>query len=765
MAVPESSKYLIGAGAANWSEPLAAYYSKRNQQEERHLADSIQQRNKQAQVTQDESFVNVLAKIEQFSGKAAGLKKALDIKRDKEINEINKETATNVALVGEPFMTELNAIRREEYEKKRDGVLTTDAQKVIDNKYAALKKQEGPLKSQAAEALINASGRRLIAANEALAYHAVTGASKSALLKDLKFRKGFADEYAAASEAKDSKKVESLFDEYRTHKLAHLNLKPEVLAGVLGKELQRQKSTFRGITQAGISAAVSTAEQRRVGVFLTTAAASGNFEDAVYRFQKDLKQTAFTKDGEVIERWKPRDGLTTDQLINQHVYNTIDALAKDGIINNSHLSAYLNKGIVHPAGKTIGETIINKEQVNQLVKSATIGDYRKVEAATSIENEKLARARDMAIRGEDNSQLINELRATGIISEQAINDVDRINIYDNTPQAYADEKKDWRGRLTSGNLLDHEERAKTIKNEDFKKEVLARIEHQKERRIELGYPEDDEKFIRDRIAKAFNLTLKEDEKLTGKLYEFQVHLVQKFRKGFQNQIEGPNGEPIIDPNSFTLANADFETYIVNNGINGGRVEGAPEGIFTADGQGRLNNFKIFQKQRLDAIREHQSSARLATSQRLMDKYDRQVWNAYDGVKGQPDNGQPLKERVLDTSESVLSRNDILGFFSTKKLAPEIIYKARRLGIPPSTLIRRQLEALVKADPEYAKLHQLDKIEFPEGGDEQIYGMLERSDPNLRYAFTRADLSPNQNQRLIESWNRALDKKEYDQHLQ
>lgn len=149
----------------------------------------------------------------------------------------------------------------------------------------------------------------------------------------------------------------------------------------------------------------------------------------------------------------------------------------------------------------------------------------------------------------------------------------------------------------------------------------------------------------------------------------------------------------------------------------------------------------------------------------MDKYDRQVWNAYDGVKRQPDNGQPLKERVLDTSESVLSRNDILGFFSTKKLAPEIIYKARRLGIPPSTLIRRQLEALVKADPEYAKLHQLDKIEFPEGGDEQIYGMLERADSNLRYAFTRGDLSPNQNQRLIESWNRALDKKEYDQHLQ
>ena len=149
----------------------------------------------------------------------------------------------------------------------------------------------------------------------------------------------------------------------------------------------------------------------------------------------------------------------------------------------------------------------------------------------------------------------------------------------------------------------------------------------------------------------------------------------------------------------------------------------------------------------------------------MDKYDRQVWNAYDGVKGQPDNGQPLKERVLDTSESVLSRNDILGFFSTKKLAPEIIYKARRLGIPPSTLIRRQLEALVKADPEYAKLHQLDKIEFPEGGDEQIYGMLERSDPNLRYAFTRGDLSPNQNQRLIKAWNRALDKKELDQHLQ
>ena len=760
----KSSKYLIAEKPTIWTDSLADYYSKKAADLERNLQDSINQRNQKVKIAQDESFKNTLGALARFSSTAADLTKTIKAKSQQEL-EKEKDRLRNL-----PFYIEnqdaLNAKLKLEHDNKKKDLLDENNESEEGKKYRALiaKLQSNPETKPVAVELINASGRTLIAMQEMMARDAIAGISRSTFMNDVEWVEAnptLVAKWDASDKNPDAR--DAVFKQYQLDKIDHLNLNDETKAAVLGKELSRQSRTAKHINTANAVTAVTDAEDRKVLTQLKTAQTTGSFEEAVWSVRDQLinsEDTRFTAD----------DFKSRNQKVDEYLYQTLSDLATDGYITESDLQPYLDSEFRHPAGKdgvgTPGELLFSKEQVNGLVRAAKFGTGRHLAVKLSVADNELDNLKLKAIRGEDVSK---ELQAIEVVFgnelKDKIKDVRETSVKDNTPDAYTREKQEWRGRLNSGNLLEHEERAKTIKNDAFKKEVEARIAHHKERRTELGYPEDDEQFVRDRIAKAFNLTLKEDEKLTGKLYELQVHLEQKLRKSFQNKIEGPNGEPIIDPNSFTLANDDFETYIVNNGINGGRVDKAPVGIFTADDQGRLNNFKVFQEQRLDAIREHKSSAKLATSQRLMDIYDRQVWNAYDGVKRQPDNGQPLKERVLDTSESVLSRNDILGFFSTKKLAPEIIYKARRLGIPPSTLIRRQLEALVKADPDYAKLHQLDAIKFPEGGDEQIYGMLERSDPNLRFAFTRADLSPNQNQRLIESWNRALDKKEYDQHLQ
>lgn len=257
------------------------------------------------------------------------------------------------------------------------------------------------------------------------------------------------------------------------------------------------------------------------------------------------------------------------------------------------------------------------------------------------------------------------------------------------------------------------------------------------------------------MVKAMKLTLGEDQELTGKLRDLQIHLVQKLRRRFQEQTEGPNGEPIINPEGWTLTNNEFETYIVNNGITvraGQNQEG--EGIFSVNGRGELVNFKPFQEQRVDAIRENKSSNELHKNPKLRTQYNKKIYDARIAEVENPSSKEPLIDRILDNSESILSREDILGFFTTKRLSPEIIYKAQKLGIPPSTLIRRQLGALVATDPEYAKMHDLDKLiqGWPEGPDEQIYGILERIDSSqardLKFNFVNHGLSPNQNQRMV-----------------
>ena len=768
MAVPKSSGELISLGGVKWHEPLAEYYSKHAQALDRNLADSINERNRALEIKKKESLLN---QIKQGGDALTAVAKAASTwKTISDQQQAEEKKKLWESLENEPWWIE----NREDLRKYRSLTYFEKKRELSTNETARLKELRAKFEldkvPEAMHAILNASGTRLANQNELLARHTIAGLSEASMQTD----QDWEDHEAWNKAPEGSDKRVALFKKYQLSKIEGLNLNDDAIAAVLGKELIRQSQTVRGTGKAAAAVAVSTAEQRRVFSQLITAQRTGSVEEAVWSVREELLKSP---------NFAATEFQTTPQLVDEYLSETLTKLAYDGFINESEVQSYIQSGFRHPAGKgpdgetTPGEIFFGADKVNRLVSAARSGSGRKLAVQLSIAKNRLIgplkaaklRGDEQLPSGENVDEQIN--RIEGMFKnelKEEIKNVRETNPGEQTQAFYNIEKQDWNVRLTSGNLIEHEELAKTIKNTTLNNEVKARISHHKERRTALGYPEDDEQFVRDRIAKAFNLTLKEDEKLTGKLYELQVHLVQKLRKGFQNQIEGPNGEPIIDPNSFTLANADFETYIVNNGINGGRT-GQPGsdiiGIFTATDQGRLDNFKIFQDQRLDAIREHQSSGELATSQRLMDKYDRQVWNAYDGVKGQPDNGQPLKERVLDAPESVLTKEDLLGFFSTKKLSPEIIYKARRLGIPPSTLIRRQLEALVKADPEYAKLHQLDKIEFPEGGDEQIYGMLERSDPNLRYAFTRGDLSPNQNQRLIKAWNRALDKKELDQHLQ
>ena len=78
MVVPKSSGELISLGGVNWHEPLADYYSKHAQQLERHLADSVAQRNRKAAIKAEESGVKTFQKVGQTFSALVQAKNAMD---------------------------------------------------------------------------------------------------------------------------------------------------------------------------------------------------------------------------------------------------------------------------------------------------------------------------------------------------------------------------------------------------------------------------------------------------------------------------------------------------------------------------------------------------------------------------------------------------------------------------------------------------------------------------------------------------------------
>ena len=179
----KSSKYLIAGKPPVWTDSLADYYSKKAADLERNLQDSINQRNQEVKIAQDESFKETLSQISQFSAKAASLVQTVSTLKKKEDKELIKDTKESVSILGQPWVDQFIKLKEEEYAfQQSDFYLDKNSedyktgQGKIDSLAAGLNKFENdPIKSKAAYDILNASGRRLSIVNEILGQHAVTG--------------------------------------------------------------------------------------------------------------------------------------------------------------------------------------------------------------------------------------------------------------------------------------------------------------------------------------------------------------------------------------------------------------------------------------------------------------------------------------------------------------------------------------------------------------------------------------------------------------
>ena len=718
MVVPKSSGELISLGGVNWHEPLADYYSKHAQQLERHLADSVAQRNRKAAIKAEESGVKTFQKVGQTFSALVQAKNAMDQRSAaNDAKELKKEKDR---LKNLPFYIEnqddLNAKLKFEHDFKKKDLLDKSNKSEEGVKYRKLiaKLQENAETKPAAVELLNASGRTLIAMQEMMARDAIAGTSPSTFMNDVDWVEAnpkLIEKWDASDKNSDTR--DAIFKQYQLDKIAHLNLNDETKAAVLGKELSRQSRTAKNINTASAVNAVTTAEDRKVLTQLKTAQRTGSLEDAVWSVRDQLINSQDT-------RFAADDFQTTNQKVDEYLYQTLSDLATDGFITESELQPYIDSGFAHPAGKdgvgTPGELLFSKEQVNGLVRAARSGTGRHVAVQMSIATNELAALKTAALRGEDVTAQLQDIEHKFPELKEKIDDVRNTNVKDNTPEAYAVEKEDWEIELENGNIVASKEAAKLIKNEDLKKEVLAKIALHEKVRERVNYSE---RWIDIKVAEGMNLTLEADDPLNERGIKVRNDLLKYFRKDFQRRIEADPDNPEALNESIRAV----EDYWINNGGKNKDQKPTVKGKFTVTNNGRYEAYDKYS----GLVSKRRQNALLKSNVTNVKTWDNEVNQAWKLARDNPQfGGRNTLERMVRTP-GLLSPDDIIGAYENGVLSQEIITKARRIGIEPTTLLKGQTLALQESDDKELLnvLGQSQIDSFPNKG-ELLYDAIKRS---------------------------------------
>lgn len=747
MTIPESSKYLIEQGPVNYSDPLAEYYSKRAQQMEQHLQDSIAARNQKAKIAADESFVNVLKGVAQFSQAARSAVDAHKARKEKKDTKDRQDLANTLSR--NPFYQEHGHTLIEH------GHLASEAEQKgwkldYDKASAALIKNPDHKRlvelsiayrefgdQAAAEEVLNASGRRLRLQNEILVQNAGTALSETQMLKDWNRTKQVDKETAWAAAEKNPHKRKALFIEWQNEQIAHLNLKPETVGALLGKEFNRQRSTVGNLQKARVSASIAKEQDLRINTALTTANASGNLAKGIWEVREDLLETGQFKSIE--------GGPTANQQVDAYLNDVLGRLALDGDINTSQLEPYINLGITHPAGKTVGTTILSKEQVADLVTKAQIGEGRRLSVLTSRDISGLEEARQLKIKGDEESdakadEILAGLSVRGLVPKEQIEAVSNMSMADNTPQAYEREKEEWEIELENGNIVAAETAAKDIKNDKLRKEVLAKIALHKKVRKRVNYSE---RWLDIKVSEGMDLTLKEDDPLNQRGIKVRNDLLNYLRKDFQRRIEADPD----NPNAFNESIQAVETYWIANGGKNKGQKNEIRGKFTVDSNGRYDAYDEY----TNTLSARRQNTLLRSTKVQVATWDKEMNDAWKTAASKPSGGQTTLEKMVNTP-GVLSIDDVIGCYENGILSQEVITKARRAGIQPTTLLRGQFIAWQNTD-QGSRLNAIGQSNidnFP-NNDELMADAIKRSgNGDLIYLMQKVgpeNWSPQQFQRI------------------
>ena len=744
---------VLSTGPVDWVTPLAQYY-KDDEEKRRKQGVLLEKRDKQkAEILKKESLVSLVTSVAKFSTAARKMKAAIDKRNAQREADDNKEMEGYINLLGPDYGDDYIEASKLLYKKTVKGITIDEERLTKLQEKLKLQEDDDPIASKARHAIMNAKGSTLIFAKSMFARQQLQGTNESAMLDDFandpegRFKE-LNDEYNAA----DASGKEAVLRKYQRTKLAHLDLNASTFAALLGPEIKRQQQTTRGISRANTITEISSIEDQNLNTQIKSASKSGTFSDAIHSIADHLVNNG----GFVQEKDASGApiGPTVRQQVQARLYGSLKRLAYDGDITSSDLESYLTSQFKSPAGSgpdklaETSKTLFTKEQVNDLIASAKVGDTRALTVRRSRVDKSLPDLELRKRRGEDVSVEIAKIRR--LYPDEAmgkkLDNIENI-IVDNDSEegSYAFERaklNTLRKNGMMGTLTDAEIDA--IPNSKLRNEIRAEVNLIKKARTEQGY---EERWLDLVAASGLGRTLKLQDPLMPAGVKVRNDLRTYFRREFERLVRlDPD-----NPNNYNMAITATKQYFEAHGGGGEASDQGGVGKFAAHTDGRYDNYEKYDQNKTNRY-DHSS---IGSSKGEEKKYTKRVLDAIREVTIEGDakiSRNTVIEKVLAVPHSILDAEDIMGAYESGKISQEIMLKAKQLGIDPFQLLKLQYNAS-KHLPAYQNFDESALQTLDEASEQMvaIQQTLRNSGQNdLVYILKRVQLqnaSPNQLTRL------------------
>ena len=657
---------ILTEAPTKWAEAWAPVADRENKQYANYIAEWEATGKQQVAKATDETFEKGLKKLAPLFPKAARAKEILEQRDLRKKKEYARELSVDPTWL--EFNPKLDEVRAKEYELKKDGVYNSEDQKIVEQ----LAKDLG-LNTPAAQDLLNVSGRRLIVQNELLARDKVSTFTHQSMQK--KLVDVDQDRLAAFDEAQktgNSAKVERMFMEWQLDELAYLNLNKDTIQALLSPELKRRASTVANSSKASAHTLVSDQVDLQHQQILNTSRQTGSLTSAIWDVRADIEAN------NDFEEYTDVNGktVTVRQQIDNELFNTLYALTSDNTdgLGVTELSAFLETGFPHPAGKDgVGkpsEVLFNKDQVQLLVNAAREADSRAVVIQEAKENRKydtVFNAKingDHAIGGVTIEELEQQLRETGLISEEKLNDLEDVG--DRSIETYNNEKGYWDDIERKGNLLskDSIERAKTIRSIKLKREIEGKQEALQKSQTANSFPDFDKRFKSNGsliMHNAKDRSLKDGETLFGDNERLQYELTNLEEIWYQKWYNKDSNDTEIADKVL----AEKEKWLTDRGFYDAKNKN-PKNILSPNNSGDRPNYTKFRQKRV-------ASDMNLRDFKVVTNWNSEFKTSWDNVDSEA-KGETTVERLLNTSNSVLSNDRIINDLKYG-MSGELIYKA------------------------------------------------------------------------------------------
>ena len=633
----------------DWTKGLSAVYDRQSKQLEEHHADLRARDAREVEVKKQESFVNTLAKVAEFSTAARSAVDTYKARKEKKDTEfkgnVMKSLYEHPELL-EEFTEKYNSGKRDVWKDSKllGSYLKDLAQREEYDKVKWLDRFDGRKQLLIREALA-----------EMMAPKVISDPAYKAYIAD-------SDNYKKGETLKSITEDKFHRQNWEHEQLFTISDNKDFVSKFLFPEASRKNSTNKNLRKAQSQAQYDLSQDVLAKGILKSKSSSVDSNSIAVGMVDMIQLEVDSGKYQEIE-----GGLSIREQATDTVVDKFVQLNLEGHVPQSALTG-LNENLF-PAGSIVqGYFAKDGSHLNRIVTANRIGQSKVLGVETAKDEALALDLKRRALDGEDVTRELQHLRSRNLLSDETIKGIENTTVADNTQDAYKDESKYWNKSMQNGTLLTKEnvDLAKSIKNEKLKAEVLGAQEklqssynlngfdsYEKRQRANgslIMKQSQNRTLGENEVLEGFNERLQDEiTNLESKLYAYYYNLnPEDSQIGIKVAIDK---KKILDDNGFYAQPGD-----------------ANEGIYTKDSNGNFTNYQNSLIGKVQVSKLPTERNRTIWSSNLYNVWER-ASNDFTLT------GDTVKERVLNTLNSTLTPQDIIGIFESGEISDKLMYTA------------------------------------------------------------------------------------------